>query len=81
MRSEGLVAELAAMVARLAPAGALNGLAQTARHFTVPGIPDLYQGTELWDFSLVDPDNRRPVDFATRVSRRCSPRAPILRCR
>lgn len=63
MRSEGLVAELAAMVARLAPAGALNGLAQTARHFTVPGIPDLYQGTERWDFSLVDPDNRRPVDF------------------
>jgi (1->4)-alpha-D-glucan 1-alpha-D-glucosylmutase len=34
--------------------------------FTVPGVPDIYQGTELWDFSLVDPDNRRPVDFALR---------------
>jgi (1->4)-alpha-D-glucan 1-alpha-D-glucosylmutase len=67
-RSEGLVAELAAMVARLAPAGALNSLVQTALHLTVPGIPDLYQGTEFWDFSLVDPDNRRPVDFTARDS-------------
>ncbi len=62
-RAEGLTAELAAMVARLAPAGALNGLAQTTLRLTAPGIPDLYQGTEIWDFSLVDPDNRRPVDF------------------
>ncbi len=59
----GLAVELAAMVARLAPAGALNSLAQTTLRLTSPGIPDLYQGTEIWDFSLVDPDNRRPVDF------------------
>jgi len=59
----GFAEELAAMVARLAPAGALNGLAQTTLRLTAPGIPDLYQGTEIWDFSLVDPDNRRPVDF------------------
>jgi (1->4)-alpha-D-glucan 1-alpha-D-glucosylmutase len=35
---------------------------------TAPGVPDVYQGTELWDFSLVDPDNRRPVDYATRTA-------------
>ncbi|MBW4794439.1 malto-oligosyltrehalose synthase [Pseudomonas tolaasii] len=50
----------------LAPAGALNGLAQTLLHLTVPGVPDLYQGAEFWDLSLVDPDNRRPVDFDAR---------------
>lgn len=50
----------------IAPAGALNGLAQTLLHLTVPGVPDVYQGDEFWDFSLVDPDNRRPVDFAAR---------------
>lgn len=50
----------------IAPAGALNGLAQTLLRLTVPGVPDLYQGNEFWDFSLVDPDNRRPVDFSSR---------------
>ncbi|WP_053129536.1 malto-oligosyltrehalose synthase [Pseudomonas sp. MIACH] len=50
----------------IAPAGALNGLAQTLLRITVPGVPDLYQGDEFWDFSLVDPDNRRPVDFTAR---------------
>ncbi|MFK9003917.1 malto-oligosyltrehalose synthase [Pseudomonas pergaminensis] len=50
----------------IAPAGALNGLAQSLLHITVPGVPDLYQGDEFWDFSLVDPDNRRPVDFNAR---------------
>ncbi|MFW0756881.1 malto-oligosyltrehalose synthase [Pseudomonas sp. H11T01] len=50
----------------IAPAGALNGLAQTLLRLTVPGVPDLYQGNEFWDFSLVDPDNRRPVDFNAR---------------
>ena len=44
----------------------LNSLTQTILKFTVPGVPDIYQGTELWDFSLVDPDNRRPVDFTSR---------------
>ena len=50
-------------VARL---GAVNSLAQSVLKITAPGIPDFYQGTELWDLSLVDPDNRRPVDFARR---------------
>ncbi|HZP36268.1 MAG TPA: malto-oligosyltrehalose synthase [Methylomirabilota bacterium] len=50
----------------IAAHGAVNSLAQTLLKLTVPGIPDLYQGTELWDLSLVDPDNRRPVDFARR---------------
>ena len=45
----------------------MNSLAQTLLKITSPGVPDFYQGTELWDFSLVDPDNRRPVDFAQRV--------------
>jgi (1->4)-alpha-D-glucan 1-alpha-D-glucosylmutase len=53
--------------ARIAPAGMWNSLAQTLLKITSPGVPDFYQGTELWDFSLVDPDNRRPVDFAKRV--------------
>ena len=50
-------------IARL---GAVNSLSQVALKMTVPGIPDLYQGNEVWDFSLVDPDNRRPVDYAKR---------------
>ena len=58
--------EIFAFIQEIAPAGAINGLAQTLLRLTVPGVPDLYQGTELWDLSLVDPDNRRPVDFALR---------------
>lgn len=50
----------------LACPGALNSLVQTLLRMTAPGIPDLYQGAEFWDFSLVDPDNRRPVDFSAR---------------
>jgi (1->4)-alpha-D-glucan 1-alpha-D-glucosylmutase len=46
--------------------GAINGLAQVLLKLTSPGVPDIYRGTELWDFSLVDPDNRRPVDYAQR---------------
>lgn len=46
--------------------GALNSLSQITLKATMPGVPDFYQGTELWDFSLVDPDNRRPVDFLAR---------------
>ena len=61
-----LRAEIFAFIQEIAPAGAVNGLAQTLLRLTAPGVPDLYQGTELWDFSLVDPDNRRPVDFALR---------------
>ncbi|WP_438282857.1 malto-oligosyltrehalose synthase [Pseudomonas alabamensis] len=47
-------------------AGALNGLVQTLLRMTVPGVPDLYQGNEYWDLTLVDPDNRRPVDYPAR---------------
>lgn len=54
------------LVDEIAVAGALNSLTQTMLRLTAPGVPDLYQGCELWDFSLVDPDNRRPVDFAAR---------------
>jgi (1->4)-alpha-D-glucan 1-alpha-D-glucosylmutase len=43
-----------------------NGLAQTLLKLTCPGVPDIYQGNEMWDFSLVDPDNRRPVDYLRR---------------
>jgi (1->4)-alpha-D-glucan 1-alpha-D-glucosylmutase len=50
----------------IAAPGALNGLAQTLLRMTVPGIADLYQGDDFWDFSLVDPDNRRPVDYPSR---------------
>jgi (1->4)-alpha-D-glucan 1-alpha-D-glucosylmutase len=46
--------------------GALNGLSQVALKTLMPGVPDFYQGAELWDLSLVDPDNRRPVDFDIR---------------
>lgn len=49
--------------------GILNGLAQSLIHCLAPGVPDIYQGSELWDLSLVDPDNRRPVDFAGRADR------------
>ena len=56
----------AALVDRIAAAGAVNSLAQVVLKMTVPGMPDFYQGTEFWDFSLVDPDNRRPVDYDRR---------------
>ncbi|AOX15975.1 malto-oligosyltrehalose synthase [Kozakia baliensis] len=50
-------------IRRIAPAGILNSLSQTLLRLTSPGVPDLYQGREGWDYSLVDPDNRRPVDY------------------
>lgn len=53
-------------VGTIAPAAALNGLVQLILQATAPGVPDTYQGTEFWDLSMVDPDNRRPVDFASR---------------
>ncbi|HUH41331.1 MAG TPA: malto-oligosyltrehalose synthase, partial [Castellaniella sp.] len=58
------LAVLAALAAPLIAPGQINGLAQTLLRNTSPGVPDLYQGTETWDLSLVDPDNRRPVDHA-----------------
>lgn len=65
-RPDSLVPELAAWVDELALPGAVNGLSQTLLRLSTPGLPDTYQGTEFWDFSLVDPDNRRDVDFAAR---------------
>jgi len=58
------VDELQKFTARIAPFGFCNSLSQLALKMTVPGVPDIYQGCEQWSFSLVDPDNRRPVDFA-----------------
>lgn len=60
--------DIQAAAASLAPAGAINGLAQALLRMTTPGVPDLYQGCDFWDFSLVDPDNRRPVDYPPRLA-------------
>ncbi|HET7459678.1 MAG TPA: malto-oligosyltrehalose synthase [Longimicrobium sp.] len=60
------VADLAAFQLPVARMGMVNSLAQTLVRITSPGVPDIYQGQEVWDFSLVDPDNRRPVDYALR---------------
>jgi (1->4)-alpha-D-glucan 1-alpha-D-glucosylmutase len=65
-RPNAFLESFAGFVARVAPLGMHNSLVQTVLKLTVPGVPDIYQGAELWDFSLVDPDNRRPVDYATR---------------
>jgi (1->4)-alpha-D-glucan 1-alpha-D-glucosylmutase len=67
------LARLAQPVALL---GALNSLSQLTLKATLPGVPDFYQGTEFWDLSLVDPDNRRPVDFAGRASALAAMDAP-----
>lgn len=67
-RSGRFLQSLQAFVDSVAAAGAVKSLTQTLLRVTAPGVPDLYQGTDLWDFSLVDPDNRRPVDFVTRAA-------------
>jgi (1->4)-alpha-D-glucan 1-alpha-D-glucosylmutase len=64
--SQWFVAELENFVGRILKAGRINSLAQTLVKYTAPGVPDTYQGSELWDLSLVDPDNRRPVDYDLR---------------
>ncbi|GAB3431382.1 malto-oligosyltrehalose synthase [Flindersiella endophytica] len=61
-----LSAGVAAFAERITPPGWSNALGQKLVHLAGPGVPDVYQGTELWDGSLVDPDNRRPVDFEAR---------------
>ncbi|MEV6343944.1 malto-oligosyltrehalose synthase [Actinoplanes sp. NPDC051851] len=58
--------EIGDFAASITPPGWSNSLGQKLVQLTMPGVPDVYQGTELWDHSLVDPDNRRPVDFAAR---------------
>jgi (1->4)-alpha-D-glucan 1-alpha-D-glucosylmutase len=60
------LADIRAFQTRIQQLGLFNSLAQTLLKLTAPGVPDTYQGTELWDFSLVDPDNRRPVDYERR---------------
>lgn len=62
----GFMASFRPFQERISQLGMVKSLAQTAVRLTAPGVPDTYQGTELWDFSLVDPDNRRPVDYAVR---------------
>lgn len=62
----GMLCDIEAFVRRIEPGAIFNGLVQGVLRMTSPGIPDLYQGTEFRDFSLVDPDNRRPVDFNAR---------------
>ena len=64
--SAGFLDSFEKFARRAALLGALNSLSQLALKATLPGVPDFYQGTELWDLSLVDPDNRRPVDFSRR---------------
>jgi (1->4)-alpha-D-glucan 1-alpha-D-glucosylmutase len=66
-RSRTFFGELQSLARECATVGALSSLAQTTLKLTVPGVPDIYQGCEFWDLSLVDPDNRRAVDYALRT--------------
>ena len=66
VQSKAFIDSFSAFARRAALIGALKSLTQLTLKATMPGVPDFYQGTELWDLSLVDPDNRRPVDFARR---------------
>jgi (1->4)-alpha-D-glucan 1-alpha-D-glucosylmutase len=66
LADRGFVADLGDFVTPLVEPGRIGSLSQVLVKMTAPGIPDIYQGTEVWDLSLVDPDNRRPVDYETR---------------
>ena len=66
LRNELFLKEVREVMPRLAHLGMLVGLSQALLKVASPGVPDFYQGCELWDFSLVDPDNRRPVDYDLR---------------
>jgi (1->4)-alpha-D-glucan 1-alpha-D-glucosylmutase len=66
LESQAFVSELENFVGNVLRAGRINSLAQALVKYTTPGVPDTYQGSELWDLSLVDPDNRRPVDYDLR---------------
>ncbi len=65
-KSRAFIDSAIAFTKRVAPPGAMNSLAQLAVRLASPGVPDIYQGTELWELSFVDPDNRRPVDYEVR---------------
>ncbi|PJG55050.1 malto-oligosyltrehalose synthase [Bradyrhizobium forestalis] len=75
-RSAEFLEALQTLARRVALLGTLNSLSQLTLKATLPGVPDFYQGTEFWDLSLVDPDNRRPVDFAARHAALKSLEAP-----
>ncbi len=79
LADEAITGELAAFVTSLEPAWQATALAQKLVQLTMPGVADVYQGTELWDLSLVDPDNRRPVDYAARAAGLHAPAHPKLR--
>jgi (1->4)-alpha-D-glucan 1-alpha-D-glucosylmutase len=66
LKDPAFIEDIETFVKPLVPLGRINSLAMTLLKFTAPGVPDIYQGTELWDLSLVDPDNRRPVDYDRR---------------
>ena len=66
-RSRAFLAAFLPFQERVARLGVRNSLVQTALKLTLPGVPDIYQGAELWDLSLTDPDNRRPVDYEVRA--------------
>jgi glycogen operon protein len=66
LTDDGFMQDVQRFCEDLAPYGAQNGLSQTLLRLCAPGVPDTYQGAELWNQSLVDPDNRRPVDYALR---------------
>ncbi|KAA6461176.1 malto-oligosyltrehalose synthase [Acidobacteria bacterium AB60] len=66
LKSPEFIPDLEAMVSRVNQAGRINSLAQSLIRYTAPGVPDTYQGSELWDYRLVDPDNRSPVDYELR---------------
>jgi (1->4)-alpha-D-glucan 1-alpha-D-glucosylmutase len=66
LKSDTFLSNFLPFMRRVARLGIENSLIQTVGKLTAPGVPDIYQGCELWDLNLVDPDNRRPVDFAIR---------------
>jgi len=74
--SAEFLSSLDTLARRVSLLGALNSLSQVTLKATIPGVPDFYQGTEFWDLSLVDPDNRRPVDFKQRAAALASMEAP-----
>ncbi|HEX2911429.1 MAG TPA: malto-oligosyltrehalose synthase [Chloroflexia bacterium] len=67
-KSREFLADFKRLQKKIAFYGAFNSLSQTLVKLTSPGVPDIYQGNEIWDFSMVDPDNRRPVDYDRRQS-------------
>lgn len=78
---EEFLRDFSAFQERIARAGMLNSLSQTVLKIAMPGMPDFYQGTELWAFNLVDPDNRRPVDYQLRRAMLAKIRESVHLCR